>query len=113
VTAVSMDLEFTILLPGGGVFHFSGPFPVSGRQWDHVRAVMDAMAPGLVTTDDHDTGAHTSDNPVADHGLRVAGQLQDPATAHTVPGQRGPESVARSQDFERSRKPQDTGLAGR
>lgn len=48
-----MDLEFTILLPGGsGVFHFSGPFPVSDRQWQHIRHVMDAMAPGLVTSDD-------------------------------------------------------------
>lgn len=47
-----MDLEFTILLPGGGVFHFSGPFPMSDEQWDHIRHVLDAMAPGLVTSDD-------------------------------------------------------------
>jgi hypothetical protein len=47
-----MDLEFTILLPGGGVFHFSGPFPMSDTQWDHIRQVMDAMAPGLITSDD-------------------------------------------------------------
>jgi hypothetical protein len=53
-----MDLEFTILLPGGGVFHFSGPFPVSDRQWDHIRHVMDAMAPGLVTSDDPEADAH-------------------------------------------------------
>jgi hypothetical protein len=46
---MSLDLEFTILLPGGGVFRFAGPFPVSGRQWEHIRAVMDAMAPGLIT----------------------------------------------------------------
>jgi hypothetical protein len=63
-----MDLEFTILLPGGGVFHFSGPFPVSGRQWDHVRAVMDAMAPGLVTSDD-DGGVLT---PSSGHVASVA-----------------------------------------
>ena len=46
---MSLDLELTILLPGGGVFRFAGPFPVSGRQWEHIRAVMDAMAPGLIT----------------------------------------------------------------
>jgi hypothetical protein len=46
---VNLDLEFTILLPGGGVFRFSGPFPVSGEQWKHIRTVMDAMAPGLAT----------------------------------------------------------------
>ena len=45
---MSLDLEFTILLPGGGVFRFSGPFPVSYEQWQHIRQVMDAMAPGLV-----------------------------------------------------------------
>jgi len=46
---MSLDLEFTILLPGGGVFRFAGPFPVSCGQWEHIRAVMDAMAPGLIT----------------------------------------------------------------
>ena len=46
---MSLDLEFTLLLPGGGVFRFAGPFPVSCGQWDHIRAVMDAMAPGLIT----------------------------------------------------------------
>jgi hypothetical protein len=46
---VNLDLEFTILLPGGGVFRFSGPFPVSNEQWEHIRRVMDAMAPGLAT----------------------------------------------------------------
>jgi hypothetical protein len=46
---MSLDLEFTILLPGGGVFRFAGPFPVSCAQWEHIRAVMDAMAPGLIT----------------------------------------------------------------
>jgi len=60
-----VDLEFTILLPGGGVFHFSGPFPMSGRQWDHIRHVMDAMAPGLVTSDDNGAGAHAPPTPVA------------------------------------------------
>jgi Zn-dependent protease len=44
---VSLDLEFTILLPGGGVFRFAGPFPVDPEQWNHIRNVMDAMAPGL------------------------------------------------------------------
>jgi hypothetical protein len=47
---VNLDLEFTILLPGGGVFSFSGPFPMSYQQWEHIRRVMDAMAPGLVAT---------------------------------------------------------------
>jgi hypothetical protein len=46
---MNLDLEFTILLPGGGVFRFAGPFPVSCGQWEHIRAVMDAMAPGLIT----------------------------------------------------------------
>ncbi len=46
---MTLDLEFTVLLPGGGVFRFAGPFPVSCRQWEHIRAVMDAMAPGLIT----------------------------------------------------------------
>jgi hypothetical protein len=46
---MSLDLEFIILLPGGGVFRFAGPFPLSGRQWEHIQAVMDAMAPGLIT----------------------------------------------------------------
>lgn len=49
VDNISLDLEFTILLPGGGVFRFAGPFPVSCGQWEHIRAVMDAMAPGLIT----------------------------------------------------------------
>jgi hypothetical protein len=49
VDNISMDLEFTILLPGGGVFRFAGPFPVSCGQWEHIRAVMDVMAPGLIT----------------------------------------------------------------
>jgi ActR/RegA family two-component response regulator len=47
---VNLDLEFTILLPGGGVFRFSGPFPIAYEQWEHIRRVMDAMAPGLVAT---------------------------------------------------------------
>lgn len=47
---MSLDIEFTILLSGGGVFHFSGPFPMSSEQWEHIRRVMDAMAPGLVAT---------------------------------------------------------------
>jgi hypothetical protein len=46
---ISLDLEFPILLPGGGVFRFAGSFPVSCGQWTHIRAVMDAMAPGLIT----------------------------------------------------------------
>lgn len=48
VNDISLDLEFTILLPGGGVFRFAGPFPVSRGQWEHIQAVMDAMAPGLI-----------------------------------------------------------------
>jgi hypothetical protein len=40
---MSLDLEFTILLPGGGVFRFAGPFLVSCGQWKHIRAVMDTM----------------------------------------------------------------------
>jgi len=47
---VNLDLEFTILLPGGGVFRFAGPFPVSREQWQHIQAVMDAMAPGLIAS---------------------------------------------------------------
>jgi hypothetical protein len=46
---VNLDLEFMILLTGGGVFRFSGPFPMSCEQWEHIRRVMDAMAPGLIT----------------------------------------------------------------
>ena len=46
---ITLDLEFTIMLPGGGVFRFAGPFPMSCAQWEHIRAVMDAMAPGLIT----------------------------------------------------------------
>jgi hypothetical protein len=46
---MNLDLEFNILLPDGGVFRFAGPFPVSCGQWAHIRAVMDAMAPGLIT----------------------------------------------------------------
>jgi hypothetical protein len=49
VDDMSLDLEFTILLPGGGVFRFAGPFPMSCAQWEHIRTVMDAMAPGLIT----------------------------------------------------------------
>jgi hypothetical protein len=45
---VNLDLEFAIMLPGGGVFRFSGPFPVSCEHWQHIRRIMDAMAPGLV-----------------------------------------------------------------
>jgi hypothetical protein len=60
-----MELAFTILLPGGGVFHFSGPFPVSGRQWDHIRHVLDAMVPGLVTSDDHEAGAPAPGSPAS------------------------------------------------
>jgi hypothetical protein len=41
--------QFPILLPGGGVFRFTGPFPMSREQWQHIRTVMDAMAPGLIT----------------------------------------------------------------
>ena len=48
VDGMGLDLEFIILLPGGGVFRFAGPFPMSCGQWEHIRAVMDAMAPGLV-----------------------------------------------------------------
>ncbi|HET9257575.1 MAG TPA: hypothetical protein VFO16_20570, partial [Pseudonocardiaceae bacterium] len=44
-----MDLEFNVLLPGGGMFRFAGPFPVSRGQWQHIRTVMEAMAPGLIT----------------------------------------------------------------
>lgn len=47
---MNLDLEFAIMLPGGGVFRFSGPFPMSCEKWEHIRRVMDAMAPGLVTT---------------------------------------------------------------
>lgn len=46
---MSLELEFTILLPGGGVFRFAGPFPMAVEQWNHIRNVMDAMVPGLVT----------------------------------------------------------------
>jgi hypothetical protein len=52
---VDLDLEFIILLPGGGVFRFSGPFPISEEQWEHIRRVMDAMAPGLVATANEDS----------------------------------------------------------
>jgi hypothetical protein len=52
---VSLDLEFTILLPGGGVFRFAGPFPMSCGKWEHIRTVMDAMAPGLVTAANEDS----------------------------------------------------------
>lgn len=52
---MDLDLEFTILLPGGGVFRFSGPFPMSYEQWEHIRRVMDAMAPGLVATANEDS----------------------------------------------------------
>lgn len=48
---MNLDLEFTILVPGGGVFRFSGPFPMSCEQWEHIRRVMDVMAPGLVAED--------------------------------------------------------------
>lgn len=51
---MNLDLEFTILLPGGGVFHFTGPFPMPREQWEHIRRVMDAMAPGLVATANED-----------------------------------------------------------
>jgi hypothetical protein len=54
---VSLDLEFTILLPGGGVFRFAGSFPVSCEQWQHIRQVMDAMAPGLVAVAKDDRNA--------------------------------------------------------
>ena len=67
VKAVNLDLDFTIMLPGGGVFRFSGPFPMSYDQWEHVRRVMDAMAPGLVATANEDSnqcppavGVHTA-----------------------------------------------------
>ena len=33
VDGMGLDLEFIILLPGGGVFRFAGPFPVSCGQW--------------------------------------------------------------------------------
>lgn len=46
---MDLDLEFPILLPGGGVFRFAGPFPMSREQWQHIRDVMEAMAPGLIT----------------------------------------------------------------
>jgi hypothetical protein len=49
VEGMNLDLEFPILLPGGGVFRFAGPFPMSCEQWQHIRNVMDAMAPGLIT----------------------------------------------------------------
>ena len=49
VDDMNLDLEFPILLPGGGVFRFAGPFPMSREQWQHIRTVMDAMAPGLIT----------------------------------------------------------------
>jgi hypothetical protein len=51
---VNLDLEITILLPGGGAFRFAGPFPVSRGQWEHIRCVMDAMAPGLVAMFDEE-----------------------------------------------------------
>jgi hypothetical protein len=51
---VSLDLEFTILLPEGGVFRFAGPFPVSSGQWEHIHRVMEAMAPGLVAVANQD-----------------------------------------------------------
>ncbi|MDQ3826136.1 MAG: hypothetical protein M3325_10520 [Actinomycetota bacterium] len=49
---MSLDLEFPILLPGGGVFRFAGTFPVPYEQWQHIRRVMDAMTPGLVTANE-------------------------------------------------------------
>jgi hypothetical protein len=55
---ISLDLEFTILLPDGGVFRFAGPFPVSCKQWEHLRAVMDAMAPGLIRNFPSDTSGY-------------------------------------------------------
>ena len=54
---MNLDLEFTILLPGGGVFRFSGPFPMSYERWDHIRRVMDAMAPGLIATANEDSAS--------------------------------------------------------
>jgi hypothetical protein len=62
---VNLDLEFTILLPGGEVFRFSGPFPMSNEQWEHIRRVMDAMAPGLVVTANEDSNRCSP--PVAVH----------------------------------------------
>ena len=73
-----MDLEFTILLPGGGVFHFSGPFPVSDRQWDHIRHVMDAMAPGLVISDDHKADARAFPQVDPGSNCQTAAALHDP-----------------------------------
>jgi hypothetical protein len=57
---VNQDLEFTILLPGGGVFRFSGPFPMSHQQWEHIRRVMEAMAPGLVAPANDDSNKCSS-----------------------------------------------------
>lgn len=69
---MSLDLEFTILLPGGGVFRFAGPFPMSYEQWEHIRGVMDAMAPGLVAMADEDSD-----------------RCSPPVAAHTNPRTRG------------------------
>jgi hypothetical protein len=68
---VSLDLEFPILLPGGGVFRFSGTFLMPCEQWQHIRQVMDAMAPGLVAVPNKDSDECSP--PVAPR-LRRAGQ---------------------------------------
>lgn len=56
---MNQDLEFTILLPGGGVFRFAGQFPMSCEEWQHIHRVMDAMAPGLVATPNEDGGRYS------------------------------------------------------
>ena len=73
---MNLDLEFTILLPGGGVFRFSGPFPISYEQWEHIRRVMDAMAPGLVAT------ANEASDGCALH--RPSMPVQDRLMAHEI-----------------------------
>ncbi len=55
---MSLDLEFPILLPGGGVFRFAGTFPMPYEPWQHIRRVMDAMTPGLVTANEDSNRAH-------------------------------------------------------
>lgn len=47
---MSLDLQFTILVPGGGTFRLAEPFSCPAGQCEQIQAVMcAAMAPGLIT----------------------------------------------------------------
>ena len=74
---MSLDLEFPIWLPGGGVFRFSGTFPMPCEQWQYIQQVMDAMAPGLVAMPNKDSDECSP--PVATHTAPRAGSI-----AHNV-----------------------------